>query len=127
VTRRPLHLWVGGQRMQPANEEQVQRVLATARRIDRGAADLTRAALLAKGVKALDMLAAGRLEEVEQLLGRTSRSQGVPPSIAQQQRTERRPLPPDALIDTTQSGPHPATQGGKLLRTMKATRAPRRK
>ena len=69
VTRRTLHLWVSGQRMQPAKQEHVQRTLAAIRRIDRGAPDLTLAALLGDGAKALDLLAGGELSQFEELLG----------------------------------------------------------
>lgn len=127
VTRRTLHLWVGGQRMQPAKQERVQRTLAVLRRIDRGAPDLTLAALLRDGAKALDLLADGELSQLEELLNAgLVRRQPLSPT-SEQALAERMPPSPADLVQATQDGPHPAARDGKRIKSMKATRLPRGK
>lgn len=128
VTRRTLHLWVSGQRMQPAKQEQVQRTLAAVRRIDRGAPDLTLAALLADGAKAFDLLVGGELSRVEDLLGvGRSAKHPAPPRLSTEEMAARKPPSPADLVQATQDGPHPATRDGRRIKSMKATRIPRGK
>lgn len=125
VTRRTVHLWMSGQRMLPAKQEQVQRILATMRRVDRGASDLTRAALLGDGAKILDLIANGELSTVERLLGAGHVHRHPHPPTSRRSRAEQ-PSPAD-LVQATQDGPHPAVHGGKRIKSMKATRIPRGK
>jgi DNA-binding transcriptional regulator YiaG len=125
VARRTVHLWMSGQRMLPAKQEQVQRILATMRRVDRGASDLTRAALLGDGAKILDLIANGELSAVEGLLGAGPVKHHPLPPTSRRPRAEQ-PSPAD-LVQATQDGPHPAVHGGKRIKSMKATRIPRGK
>lgn len=126
VSRRALHLWVSGQRMQPANEERAGRILECLLRIDRGAPDLTRAALLEHGARAMDLLAEGCFGEVLELLGAESPTESATrPSPAI--RPEREPAAPADLVSATQAGPHPAIAGGKRIANFKVRRAKREK
>jgi transcriptional regulator with XRE-family HTH domain len=127
VSRRALHFWASDKQMHPAHEERVHRVLAALRRIDRGAPDLTRAALLENGAEALDRLGAGDFAGLEKLLSAGSTAPRRPPQVPRQAMAERRPPSPADLVQSSQDGPHPATLGGSRVRSMKATRIPRGK
>jgi DNA-binding transcriptional regulator YiaG len=72
VSRRSLHFWASGKPMTPFNEEHLRRLLATIRYIDRGSPDINRGALLQPqhgSTIPLDLLIAGKYEEVKRLLG----------------------------------------------------------
>jgi DNA-binding transcriptional regulator YiaG len=72
VSRRSLHFWASGKPISPFNEEHLRRLLATIRYINRGSADLNRSALLEPrhgSMIPLDLLIAGKYEEVKRLLG----------------------------------------------------------
>ncbi|NJK52318.1 MAG: XRE family transcriptional regulator [Acaryochloris sp. RU_4_1] len=72
VSRRSLHFWASGKPISPFNEEHLRRLLATIRYINRGSADINRSALLEPrhgSMIPLDLLVAGKYEEVKQLLG----------------------------------------------------------
>lgn len=75
VSRRSVHFWASGNKMTAANEEHLERVLATVRLVDRGSAAANRAALLAPqgdGSTPFEELANGRYEAAISLLGRGS-------------------------------------------------------
>jgi DNA-binding transcriptional regulator YiaG len=72
VSRRSLHFWASGKPISPFNEEHLRRLLATIRYINRGSADINRSALLQPqqgSTIPLDLLIAGKYEEVKRLLG----------------------------------------------------------
>lgn len=103
VSRRTLHLWASGRPMLPAHEEEVARVLATLKRIDRGSATANRSALVSitSGNEiAMDLLAEGRFMEFEQHLGvgRPRRVQTLRP-LSQKERDARRPVHPSVAAD----------------------------
>lgn len=127
VTRRTVHLWMSGQRMLPGKQEQVQRILATVRRVDRGSPDLTRAALLDDGARLFDLIAKGELATVEaRLAALPAKRQPLPPNSRRRRAGESAPSPAD-LVRATQEGPHPAVRGGTRIKSMKATKLPRGK
>jgi DNA-binding transcriptional regulator YiaG len=125
VTRRTVHLWMSGQRMLPARQENVQRILATLRRVDRGAPDLTRAALLGDGAKILDLITNGEMSTVEALLGAGPVKRR--PRAPKSRRLDAEYPTPADLVQASEDGPHPAVHGGKRLKSLKATRIPRGK
>ncbi|MFB2923296.1 MULTISPECIES: helix-turn-helix domain-containing protein [Aerosakkonema] len=90
VSRRSLHFWASGQPLSRFNEESLNRLLGTIRYINRGSASINRSILLSPssdGKIPLDLLVAGRHEEVKQLIG----SGNAP------QRPQLQPLSPDAI------------------------------
>lgn len=122
VTRRTVHLWMSGQRRLPAKEEQVQRMLATLRRMDRGSAEENRAALLADGARAMDLLTAGDYELAVKVMGTgTVARRPTAGPISPEARAARQPPPPADLIDRTQDGPHPAIEK-KRIKAWKITK-----
>lgn len=127
VTRRTLHLWVSGQRMQPSTQERVQRTLAAIRQIDRGAPDLTLAALLGNGARALDLLERGELSSLVGLLGVGAPQRLRPAWASAECMAERTPPSPANLVQASQDGPHPATHSGQRITSMKAAKIPRGK
>lgn len=90
VSRRSLHFWASGQPLSSFNEESLNRLLGTIRYINRGSASINRSILLSPssdGKVPLDLLMAGRHEEVKQLIG----------SVNAPQRPQLQPLSPDAI------------------------------
>ena len=110
VTRRSLHFWASGKPLTPANEERLNRMLATVRKVNRGSAIANRTLLLAAdgdGQIAFDMLAEGRYEDVISLLGAggvAPRSVGNRPSSSVQ--AARTPPAPDRFLNARQDRIH---------------------
>jgi hypothetical protein len=72
VSRRSLHFWASGKPLSPFNEEHLRRLLGTVQYINRGSSDINRSALLQPqqgSIIPLDLLIAGKYEEVKRLLG----------------------------------------------------------
>ena len=116
VSRRSLHFWASGKAMTASNEEHLQRVLAVVRKIDRGAADTNRSALLSvcdDGSIALDHLIAGNYELVISLLGLGNGRRVSPSRLSEQARAARAPRPPEELVGALQDRIHPTS--GRLL------------
>lgn len=117
VTRRSLHFWASGQAPSPANEERLQRLLATARAIDRGTASVNRSILLSPlsdGIISYDLLVAGKYDEVVDRLG--PGPVGVRPRpgpMSPQEAALRRPPRPDELVGALQDPVH--LKEGRLL------------
>jgi hypothetical protein len=111
VARRSVHFWASGKPLSASKEEQLYRTLATIRRIDRGAASENRALLLSlhEGHVPLDLLAAGRYDEVVALVGPGSgRLQRSLPPLSRETQAMRAPRPPSELIDALQDYVHDA-------------------
>ena len=88
VSRRSLHHWANGKPISAANEDRVQRVLATLQEIDRGEAHRNRALLMApspEGGLVIDLLRRGDFEAVERLVqagpGRSLPGGRLPPKL----------------------------------------------
>lgn len=128
VSRRSLHFWASGKPLTAANEERLNRMLATLRRVDRGSATANRTLLLAAnadGQIPLDALAEGRYELVASLLGVggiVPRSVAKRPSSSAQ--AARTPPSPDRLVNALQDRIH--VEKGRLL-SAKPIRVPRGK
>ncbi len=122
VSRRSLHFWASGKPMAPSHEEQLQRVLAVIREIDRGAASLNRTALLAvreDGVIPLDLLETGDFDRALSLLGPGGAQRFVPPEMSPEARAARAPRPPAELVGALQDRIH---QESGALRAAKSVR-----
>jgi len=117
VSRRSLHFWASGKPLTPANEERLNRMLATIRKIDRGSAGANRAALLGAstgGQIPFDMLVEGRYEPVVALTGLG----GVPPRpvrprLSKAAQAARTPPAPEQLVDALHDRVH--VEKGRLL------------
>lgn len=110
VSRRSLHFWASGKAMAPANEEHLQRMLATIRRIDRGAAIENRAALLSvldDGSIPFDLLANGEYDRVVALIGiGQAAHRVVRRELSDEAKAARLPRPPEELVGTLEDRPH---------------------
>jgi hypothetical protein len=108
VDRRSLHFWASGKPLSPTNEELLQRLLATIRRIDRGAAAATRTLLftpLVDGTIPYDLL---RAEQFNRLVVLVGGKQGRPtaPVLSSRARAARKPRPPIELLGAEQDSMH---------------------
>jgi transcriptional regulator with XRE-family HTH domain len=126
LSRHQLHLWASGKPMAPAKEERLARTLATVRRIDRGSASENRSLLLtplADGTRPLELLEAGRHDELLALLrpGRAQRPELTPLSLAA--REARKPRPPAELVAALQDTGHREVGKGRPVRIGKAKRS----
>ena len=109
VSRRALHFWVSGRPMTPSNEENLQRLLALVRKIDRGSASANRAILLGvreDGSLPIDLMAAGDYDRAFTLLGPGDARRMLPPTLAPEVRPARAPLPPEELVGALQDRIH---------------------
>ncbi|MGB8699747.1 MAG: hypothetical protein WCD18_10055 [Thermosynechococcaceae cyanobacterium] len=102
VSRRSLHFWASGKPISPFNEEHLRRFLATIRYINRGSADLNRSALLEPrhgSMIPLDLLVAGKYEEVKRLLGagKAVEEKTLKP-LSPEAAAARRPQSPEDLV-----------------------------
>lgn len=110
TSRRTLHLWASGRRMQPANEERLLRILGILRHIDRGSSNENRRRLLEvreSGDRILDLLAQGRLAEASNAVGLGMDVSldvvGKPPRPLP---ADRRPPSPVDLLDAKHDAVH---------------------
>ena len=126
LNRRSLHYWASGAALSAANEEHLQRLLAVARKIDRGRGSETRAALLAVhgDDTAFDLLARGQYDQVVALLGGGASHRFIAPSLSDDAVRARKPSPPDAFIGDVQDNVQ--IKPGRLLAS-KPIRTSRRK
>jgi DNA-binding transcriptional regulator YiaG len=102
VSRRSLHFWASGKPISPFNEEHLRRLLATIRYINRGSADFNRSALLEPrhgSMIPLDLLIAGKYEEVKRLLGpgKAVEEKKLKP-LSPEAAAGRRPQSPEDLV-----------------------------
>jgi DNA-binding transcriptional regulator YiaG len=110
VSRRSVHFWASGQPLSSFNEESLNRLLGTIQYIDRGSANLNRSLLLSPGSDGrplLDLLVAGKYEEVKQILGPGNaprRPQLVP--LSEDSSASRMPQNPADLVDAPQESIH---------------------
>lgn len=123
VSRRSLHFWASGKAMTPANEEHLQRVVAVLRKIDRGSAAASRAALLAvrdDGVIPFDLLAERRYDAAAAILGHgPGTASAVPSALRNSARLARAPRSPEELVGALQDRVHRETgtvRGAKSVR-----------
>jgi DNA-binding transcriptional regulator YiaG len=102
VSRRTLHFWASGERLNSFNEEQLYLLLDTIRYIDRGSATLNRSILLKpfeNEKRPFDLLIAGKYNQVKDILG--SINQPKKPELkplSEEALKLRRPLDPETLV-----------------------------
>jgi hypothetical protein len=124
VSRRSLHFWASGNKMTAENRAHLERVLDTARLIDRGSVTENRAALLAirgDGATLLDQLAAGNYDVVISALGHgRQRVASTATVLSPAAKAARLPRPPEELVDALQDRVHEDTgpvRAGRSVRT----------
>ena len=110
VTPRSLHFWVSGKPLTPTNEELLNRLLATIRRLDRGSSKENRSLLLGirkDGVIPFDLLIEGQYEQVLSLLGPGhAPARPHPSTLSVEARLARVPHEPDELVGAMQDRIH---------------------
>jgi hypothetical protein len=124
VSRRSLHFWASGKPINPFNEGCLRSLLATIRYIDRGGSDINRGALLQPqqgSIIPLDLLIAGRYEEVKRLLGKgkaTERPKLKP--LSPEAIASRVPPPPEERVGIMHETLHKEVGRSRPARTMRS-------
>lgn len=124
VSRRSVHLWASGKPLNSGNEERLHALLSAVRRVDRGAAGETRAALhtTIDGRPALRLLADGRIEEVVRALGRLPGQQTAVPGPWGAALETSPPLPPDVLASASTDRVHRDVGRGRSVAVVRVGR-----
>lgn len=123
ISRRSLHFWASGGNLNSSNEESLNRLLATVRKIDRGYAKANREILFTptqEGKIPFDLLVEHRYEEVIQLLGAgVPRSHYRPLSISASAKLTREPQKPEELVGALQDSVHRDIGIGRAVKSLK--------
>ncbi|BAU65678.1 hypothetical protein STA3757_30670 [Stanieria sp. NIES-3757] len=110
VSRRTLHFWASGQKINSFNEEKLNRLLGVIRSIDKGSASLNRDLLLkpnSDGTLPFDLLIAGKYPEVKDLLGSGNAPQRPKLNpLSEDVIKSRTPINPENLVDALQEPIH---------------------
>lgn len=124
VSRRSLHFWASGKPLSRSSEEQLNRVLETIRFIDQGSATLNRSLLLTSdgdGNLLMDLLVAGKYEELKQIVGIGNAPQKPQlGSLAQDVHSALAPQNPADLVDALQDPVHHEVRQSRPARTAKS-------
>ncbi len=127
VSRRTLHFWASGQKINSLNEEKLNRLLGIVRYIDRGSASLNRDLLLQpnNNEKLLfDLLIAGKYQEVKNFLGsgNAPKKPKLNP-LSEDAIKSRTPISPENLIDALQDPIEPIRREARRSRPAKSVRS----
>lgn len=125
VSRRSVHFWASGRPMNSANEQHLLKVLDIVREADRGDARSNRAALftVSAGTSPFDLLKSQAFEEAGARLGRQGQGRRVElGELDADARAERRPPPPDRLIEAMNDRIHRDAGRGSAARTVRNMR-----
>lgn len=126
VSRRSLHSWASGQPLSSFNEESLNRLLGTVRFINRGSASFNRSLLLSPGTDGrpvLDLLVAGKYEEVKQILGPGNPLQKPQLSpLSKDASVSRVPPSPVELMDALQEPIHREVGRSRKARAARSRR-----
>ncbi|MGB5596415.1 MAG: XRE family transcriptional regulator [Crocosphaera sp.] len=127
VSRRTLHFWASGKRLNSFNEEQLNLLLDTIRYIDRGSASLNRNLLLMPlrdGTVPFNLLIAGQYKKVKNFLG--SGNAPTKPKLnplSEDAIKSRTPISPENLIDALQDPIEPIRREARRSRPAKSVRS----
>ncbi|RKT45531.1 hypothetical protein BDD21_2992 [Thiocapsa rosea] len=125
VSRRSIHFWASGKPLNAHNEQRLMQVLDVIRAADRSDARSTRAALFAakEGTTAFALLSAKRFEEARAILSvGTARSRPALAELTAAAQADRKPLPPEELVDAQQDRVHRNRDRARAARAVRNKR-----
>jgi transcriptional regulator with XRE-family HTH domain len=126
VSRRSLHFWASGKPLSPFNEELLRRLLGTIQYINRGSVSENRSLLLhpvRDSSIPLDLLIAGKYEEIKQLLGAGKVSEKPKlKSLSSESIALRMPQRPEDLVDARHEPIHREVGRSRPARTTRSQR-----
>lgn len=126
VSRRSLHFWASGKPQNSANEERLQRLLATLRKVDRGSARENRAALFeaqADGAMLFDLLVHEQYEKVVDRLGNRPRRVGAARKpLSAEAAAARMPPNPEELVGAMHDSVHREVGKARVARARRTKR-----
>jgi len=120
VSRRSLHFWASGQRLNAANEAHLRRTLSAISSADRGSAHANRDMLMEDhgGAPPLVLLKTQQYDEFLRCVGQgPGRARRNLQPLIQAARDARKPLPPEQLIDAHQEPIHSDLGRGRAANT----------
>jgi DNA-binding transcriptional regulator YiaG len=124
VSRRTLHFWASGKRLNSFNEEQLNLLLDTIRYIDKGNASLNRNLLLMPlrdGTVPFNLLIAGKYQEVKNLLGSGNAPQRPKlNSLSENAIKSRTPISPENLVDALHEPIHREVGRSRSVRSVRS-------
>ena len=125
VSRRTLHFWASGKRLNSFNEEQLNLILNTLEYINRGSANLNRNLLLMPVNDAtttpFDLLIAGKYQEVKNILGQGNvfpKPELTP--LSKDASDLRKPISPENLVDALQEPIHKEVGRSRTARSLRS-------
>ena len=122
VTRRSVHFWASGKPLNATNEQRLLQVLEVVRSADRGDARSNRSALfeVRDGDSPFALLKVGEFEAAKARLGPGSgRRRVMLDELNSAAKADRRPLPPEELIDAMQDYVQRDVGRGRAARTVR--------
>jgi len=125
VSRRSVHFWASGKPLNAENERRLLHVLDVVRAADRGAARVTRSALLEirDGMSAFDLLVEERFDEARATLGvGPLRARPVLGKLSAEAKAARSPLPLEELVDAQHDRVHRDPGHARAARTVRNSR-----
>lgn len=125
VSRRSIHFWASGKRLNAGNEARLMRVLAAVRDTDRGDSRSNRAALFeaTAGTTPFDLLVSQRFAEARALLGKgIGRRAPEPAELSQKAKDARKPLRPEELVDAKHDRVHSDRGRARSARAVRSKR-----
>jgi DNA-binding transcriptional regulator YiaG len=124
VSRRTLHFWASGKRLNSFNEEQLNLLLDTIQYIDKGNASLNRNLLLMPlrdGTVPFNLLIAGKYQEVKNLLGSGNAPQRPKlNSLSEDAIKSRTPISPENFVDALQEPIHREVGRSRSVRSVRS-------
>ena len=122
VTRRSVHFWASGKPLNAMNEQRLLQVLEVVRWADRGDARSNRSAMfeVCDDNTPFDLLAAGKFDTAKNLLGPGPRRRRIElGQLSHAAKADRRPPPPEELIDAVHDDVRHDVGRGRAARTVR--------
>ena len=122
VSRRSVHFWASGKPLNSAHEESLFKILEVVRWADRGDARSNRSAMfeVCDDNTPFDLLAAGKFDTAKNLLGPGPGRRRVElGQLSHAAKVDRRPLPPEELIDAVHDDVRHDVGRGRAARTVR--------
>ena len=125
VSRRTVHFWASGQRLNSSNEERLNSLLNTIKYINRGSASQNRHLLLKDTIdgkqRYFDLLINGQYQIVKDELATKNVTKRIKANSLSKEASElRKPLSPDKLVDALQEPIHRSIGRSRTVKSVRS-------